>query len=698
MSACSCQPEAGPSIKEPVDTDRPGVGEVVGTDPAGTQWRVVRYAEDWAKATLHDAVYSPSRSVVELASILPATMSPDEDGRPRRLPLETLTVPSGDQYRSKPSTGQILRRVSAEQDFSPLSGFGGLGTPLGQCRQPAGLGWHPTHGHLLLADSGNHRVQVIRPQDGSVVLALGKRDVWGAPMAAEKGGGMQEPVDVAVDPCSCTIFVADRAGLIHVFDGRYRYLRSFSPIPELAPAFDPAPVAIAVLEDGSVAVADPAWPRLLIFDAFGVRLTELGLHELDHPRFAGLRLASSFAAEGEVLIGPIDSGIHDVAWHELRLEAELPAGTQVQLQSWASNSASSTAAEAQWAPREPVAVVHGETGRFATRLVQSDWESWKTWRGGDLLDPPPAGTDRGRYLFVRLRILGQLRRPSDTVSLATPSISGLYARFPRPTLLAHLPGRWSRRDELQDPAGALFVERYLAMFERVLTDMEVKLEDLPRLLNPRTAPGPWLDWIATWLNLAFDPSWDVERRRALVREAISLYKMRGTPKGLARYIEIYTGLPPSIVEGFATRSTGEALTLNEGTLGTLPLGPEEDVDPDAGAHRFEIYANLGQPEDLELTRAVVRRIVESEKPAHTDYTLHMVLPDARVGCQSTVGIDLVLGHSLPLVTPICAEPGGGANQPALGTLRLDPTGPSTSSSTPTLDQAGVVVDDTFLLT
>lgn len=695
MSECSCQPGASllPS-RSPADTERPGVGELVGTDPAGTQWRVVRYAEDWAKATLHDAVYSASRSVVELVSILPAALSAAED----RLPLETLTLPSGEQYRSKPSSGQILRKNPAEQEFSALPGFGGIGTPLGQCRQPAGLGWHPSQQHLLLADSGNHRVQVIRPQDGSVVLALGLRDVWGAPMAAQSGGGMRQPVDVAVDPCNCTIFVADRAGLIHVFDARYRYLRSFSPIPELDPSFEPAPVAIAVLDDGSVAVADPAWPRLMVFDATGARLRELSLHELDHPRFEGLRLASSFAAEGEVLIGPIDSGVHDVAWHELRLEAQLPEGSQVLLQSWASNSASSTAADAEWAPKEPVPVLRGESGALATRLVQSDWEAWKTWRGGDQLDPPPVGTDRGRYLFVRMRILGQLRRPSDSVALATPSISALYARFPRPTLLAHLPQRWSRRDALRDPAGALFVERYLAMFERVLTDMEVQLEDLPRLLNPRTAPGPWLDWIATWLNLAFDPSWDVERRRALVREAVSLYRMRGTPKGLARYVEIYTGLPPSIVEGFSTRSTGEALTLNEGALGTLPLGPEEDVDPDAGAHRFEIFANLGHPEDLELTQAVVRRIVESEKPAHTDYTLHMVLPDARVGCQSTVGVDLVLGHSLPLAAPLCADPAEGATQPALGTLRLGPSGPSSSSTSPTLDQAGVVVDDTFLLT
>ncbi|MFT5587461.1 MAG: hypothetical protein ACI9VR_005071, partial [Cognaticolwellia sp.] len=65
MSDCGCQTPV--TLKHsPVQAERPGVGEIVGTDPAGTHWRVVRYAEDWAKSTLHDLVFSPSRGVLEL--------------------------------------------------------------------------------------------------------------------------------------------------------------------------------------------------------------------------------------------------------------------------------------------------------------------------------------------------------------------------------------------------------------------------------------------------------------------------------------------------------------------------------------------------------------------------------------------------------------------------------------------------------
>ena len=65
-----------------------------------------------------------------------------------------------------------------------------------------------------------------------------------------------------------------------------------------------------------------------------------------------------------------------------------------------------------------------------------------------------------------------------------------------------------------------------------------------------------IDWLACLVDLVFDPSWPLERRRALVAEAMALYRTRGTVRGLERYIEIYTGMRPVILEGFLTRSAG----------------------------------------------------------------------------------------------------------------------------------------------
>jgi hypothetical protein len=44
-----------------------------------------------------------------------------------------------------------------------------------------------------------------------------------------------------------------------------------------------------------------------------------------------------------------------------------------------------------------------------------------------------------------------------------------------------------------------------------------------------------------------------------------------------------------------------------------------------------------------VTERVVDRIVGANKPAHTVHDVQIALPDARVGLQARVGIDLVLG-------------------------------------------------------
>src|SRR4029079_19247842 len=39
----------------------------------------------------------------------------------------------------------------------------------------------------------------------------------------------------------------------------------------------------------------------------------------------------------------------------------------------------------------------------------------------------------------------------------------------------------------------------------------------------------------------------------------------------------------------------------------------------------------------------IRRIVDREKPAHTDYRIELLEPDLRIGLQARVGIDAIVG-------------------------------------------------------
>jgi phage tail-like protein len=207
----------------------------------------------------------------------------------------------------------------------------------------------------------------------------------------------------------------------------------------------------------------------------------------------------------------------------------------------------------------------------------------------------------------------------------------------------------------RDPESASFFDHFLALFEHVLTGIEDRYEAFSRELNPDAAPREVVDWLAALVDLAFDPSWPVERRRALVGEAMALYRSRGTVAGLERYVEIYTGRRPTIVEGWLERPARPGFLGRPGSvLGCgLPLlgcSVSTAVVPDdelwaRHAHRFTIYVYIDDRCDTETLLRAAERIVEVNKPAHTIHRLKAVYPGARVGTQSRVGLDLVLGAS-----------------------------------------------------
>jgi hypothetical protein len=77
--------------------------------------------------------------------------------------------------------------------------------------------------------------------------------------------------------------------------------------------------------------------------------------------------------------------------------------------------------------------------------------------------------------------------------------------------------------------------------------------------------------------------------------------------------------------------------------------PEPVVEPlDWGAHRFSLFF-VADPYRADETRERVRRVVEREKPAHTEATLCPVYPRFRVGVQASVGVDTVVGTVSHLV-------------------------------------------------
>ena len=156
-----------------------------------------------------------------------------------------------------------------------------------------------------------------------------------------------------------------------------------------------------------------------------------------------------------------------------------------------------------------------------------------------------------------------------------------------------------------------FMGRFLMIFESVMAPLENVVNNLAYYFDPDATPEELLPWLASWVNVALDESWPVERRRALVRSAVQLFQWRGTRRGLREYLRVYTGVEPEITEEFGGFPLGEASRLGLNTV----LGTGSN-------NVFTVTIRTSEPESI--SRQQVKAIIEMEKPAHTAYRLIIV--------------------------------------------------------------------------
>jgi phage tail-like protein len=175
---------------------------------------------------------------------------------------------------------------------------------------------------------------------------------------------------------------------------------------------------------------------------------------------------------------------------------------------------------------------------------------------------------------------------------------------------AHVPGLASPHP-LGDRLPAMyledsFIQRMTAAFDDVLAPIFSSLDNLEAYVDPELAPEDFVLWLGDWVGLALDESWPVERRRAVLGAAASLYRVRGTARGLAAYLQILTGARVEIEEtGGTVYSTGS------------------DVEP-PGSPNFAMVVRLhvDDADRLDMTR--LEALVVSAKPAHIVHRIEVV--------------------------------------------------------------------------
>ena len=202
----------------------------------------------------------------------------------------------------------------------------------------------------------------------------------------------------------------------------------------------------------------------------------------------------------------------------------------------------------------------------------------------------------------------------ETVTVAV-SAQGRYVKF--------LPALY-QEDELMG--------RFLMLFESFWSPITSQINQMDVYFDPKLTQAELLPWLASWIGLALDERWPEDRRRQLLSSAVTLFRRRGTKRGLQDYLETFTGVRPVIIEHGANN-----LRLGRDAR----LGPSIALGTSNQPHTFQVSLTLppvaaaanGQGEAerarLEnLRRRMIETIIDAEKPAHTDYTLRLDIAEA----------------------------------------------------------------------
>ncbi|MGE0711380.1 MAG: phage tail protein [Planctomycetota bacterium] len=235
----------------------------------------------------------------------------------------------------------------------------------------------------------------------------------------------------------------------------------------------------------------------------------------------------------------------------------------------------------------------------------------------------------------RGRVVRQRPDPGRRVDLLDPN-QKIELAVAESSLLQMLPQLYQR----SDLTGRNFIRELLWVIQHINFSTEEKLEHLERYFDPHECPSEFLEYLASWVALTLEAGWPEAKKRSLIKKAVELYHLRGTPRGLRVYLRLFTGVDPQIVENtwpFAGFVVGVTSTIGVDSVLTHRVNP---------AHAFVVRIPLPIDEVDNQTILRIHRIIEQEKPVHTDYYLIFAEREEEeldssftVGVSSTVGVD-----------------------------------------------------------
>jgi phage tail-like protein len=148
--------------------------------------------------------------------------------------------------------------------------------------------------------------------------------------------------------------------------------------------------------------------------------------------------------------------------------------------------------------------------------------------------------------------------------------------------------------------------RWTEGLDEVLAPIIATLDNLVAYIDPMLAPEDFLRWLAEWFGADLDENWPLERQRAVVAEAVRIYRIRGTMAGLRDQLELTTGGVVDIAD-------------SGGVTGSATPTPTTD---DRYVPWVSVRVRVRDP--AAVSRGTLEEMVRAACPAHVPYALEVM--------------------------------------------------------------------------
>ena len=373
----------------------------------------------------------------------------------------------------------------------------------------------------------------------------------------------------------------------------------------------------------------------------------------------------------------LDSQLYRCQWHRIILGGSIPSGASILV---STHTAEALQTNDQIRDLPPEA---WETKQAAAEMQAGEWDCLVQSGGG-------------RYLWLRLDLRGN--------GAVTPTLASIQVEFPRISLRRYLPAVFGADGSGADFTDR-FLSLFDTTLRSVEREIDTQARYFDPLATPAT-PDPktgvdFLTWLGSWIGLSLDRHWPEVKRRQFLKRAGRLFNLRGTREGLWRQLLLFLGMeadrhccpddrpkvrcrpapancapivklpcawqpPPLILEHYqlrrwlfvgAGRLGDQAILwgkrivnraqLNDGAqVGLSQLITTQDPYRDplhVYAHKFTVFvpASYGRSD---RHRKGLGNLLRAEAPAQTLFQVKYVEPRFRIGFQSMIGLDSVIGR------------------------------------------------------